>query len=152
MRFAALQRRAAGRIYGTARGVFGAQIKPWQRFDEICATDILKTLAPAPKATSPATPVATATPSPTTIPGAAAKRALQALVERYNAVTTPRKALTLSALLAKYPEPPQAQAALAAAIQKAGGENAAAQAETPPTATRAAAGNGRKLGFPAHLA
>ncbi len=57
-----------------------------------------------------------------------------------------------SFLLAKYPEPQQARAALTAAIQQAGGENAAAQAEAPTTATRAAAGNGRKLGYPAHLA
>ena len=131
----------------------GAHLTPWQRFDEICATDILKTLAPPPKATSPSTPAAPATtPPPTTIPDAAAKRALHTLVERYNILTTPKKMLTLSALLAKYPEPEKARAALTAAIQQAGGENAAAQAEAPATATRAAAGNGRKLGFPAHLA
>ena len=89
---------------------------------------------------------------PTTIPDAETKRALQALVERYNTLTTPRKMLTLSALLAKYPEPQQARAALVAAIQQANGGSATAQAEAPATATRTAAGNGRKLGYPAHLA
>ena len=91
---------------------------------------------------------------PRTTPGpdAAMKQALQALVDRYNAVLKPKKTLALSTLLAKYPEPEKARAALAAAIRKADGGGVEAQAQAPSTAVRAAAGNGRKYGFPAHLA
>lgn len=83
-------------------------------------------------------------------PDAAMKQALQALVDRYNAILKPKKAVALSALLAKYPEPEKARAALAAAIRKADGGGVEAQAQA--TAVRAAAGNGRKYGFQAHLA
>ena len=110
-------------------------------------------------------------------PDAATKQALQALVDRYNAVLKPKKTLALSALLAKYPEPEKARAALAAAIRKADGggvkavvrdeasaattispspngsqSTGAAAAAEGPTTRRPAAGNGRKYGFPAHLA
>ena len=120
----------------------GARLAPWQRFEAMTATDIIETLAPPAKAQ--------ATPTPG--PDAAMKQALQALVDRYNAVLKPKKAVALSALLAKYPEPEKARAALAAAIRKADGGGVEAQAQAPSTAVRAAAGNGRKYGFPAHLA